>query len=160
MVARAVRECCLRRLALLAVLVIRLGANVIWHQMKLILEPVDYGKLFAGALLALGFECVASFPFFFAPGWANGWPGGFTIYEVWSTWLTVTLFVMLITSGVGLGSLVSLFCCVVPRGRRHASVVFSIWTGVWTLLSATACALAFRGIYASTLEMWPNGYPG
>jgi hypothetical protein len=101
-----------------------------------------------------------SFPFFFAPGWANGWPGGLTIYRVWSTWLTITLFVMLMTVGIGAGSLISLLACISPRGRPHAGKVLSTWMVIWAMLCVAFCAWAFSEIYASTLEMWPNGYPG
>jgi hypothetical protein len=62
----------------------------------------SYGPLFAWALFAIGTEILFSFPFFFAPGWANGWPGGLTIYLVWSTWLTATLFIMLMTCGIAI----------------------------------------------------------
>ena len=95
-----------------------------------------------------------------SPGWANGWPGGLTIYAVWSTWLTVTLFLMLMTVGVGVGSLVSLLANVFPGVRRHTGTVFGILMVVWSIISVGTCSFAFREIYASTLEMWPNGYPG
>jgi len=123
-------------------------------------EPADYGRLCSSALGALVLEVVGSFPFYFAPGWANGWPGGLTIYKVWSTWLTLTLFVMLMTFGVAVGSLVSLLCCLFPRGERYAGNLLGAWMVIWAVLSALTCAWAFRDIYASTLEMWPNGYPG
>ena len=71
-------------------------------------SPSDYGRLCLAALGNIVLEVLVSFPFFFAPGWANGWPGGLTIYQVWSTWLTLTLFVMLTTFGVAVGSLVGL----------------------------------------------------
>jgi hypothetical protein len=100
-----------------------------------------------------------SFPFFFAPGWANGWPGGLTIHRVWSTWLTITFFVMLMTIGIGFGSLTSLLACAFPAGRRHSGDVLRTWMVIWTVLAVATCWWAFRGIYASTLEMWPNGYP-
>ena len=75
-----------------------------------------YGGLFRGALLALGVEMASSFPYYFAPGWANGWPGGLTIYQVWSTWLTATLFIMLMTSGIAIGSLICLLISALPEG--------------------------------------------
>ena len=100
-----------------------------------------------------------SFPFFFAPGWANGWPG-LTIYQIWSSWLSVTLFLMLMTVGVGVGSLVSLLANAFPGVRRHTGSVFGVLMVMWSILSVAICSFAFREIYASTLEMWPNGYPG
>jgi hypothetical protein len=124
------------------------------------LSPEDCGYRFFVALRLLAALVIVSFGFFFAPGWANGWPGGLTIYQVWSTWLTVTFFVMLMTCGICLGSLVSLLFCLFPRGQRHTGNVFGAWMVIWTILSAVSCASAFREIYGSTLEMWPNGYPG
>jgi hypothetical protein len=124
------------------------------------LNPADCGRLFCGALLVLAAEVFVSFGFFFAPGWANGWPGGLTIYQVWSTWLTITLFVMMMTVGVSAGSLVSLVACVFPAARRHTRKVLTAWMVGCGILSTAACAWAFRGIYASTLQMWPHGYPG
>ena len=117
------------------------------------------GSLLAVSCLALLGEAVVSFPFFFAPGWANGWPGGLTIYQVWSTWLIVVLFLMLMTVGVGVGSFVSLLANVFPAVRRHSGSVFGILMAVWSILSVATCSFAFMEIYASTLEMWPNGYP-
>jgi len=123
------------------------------------LSPAKCATFFGSACLALFAEAVASFPFYFSPGWANGWPGGFTIYQVWSAWLTLTLFVMMMTIGVGAGSLVSLLACAFSLGRRHSANVLGVWLIIWTVLSLAACSRAFAAIYASTLEMWPTGYP-
>ena len=124
------------------------------------LTRADYGLLFLYACLALGAEALGTFGFFFAPGWANGWPGGLTIYQVWSTWLTITLFVMSMTIGVGVGCLVSLLACIFPVTRRCAGYVFGTWMVLWAIPSAATGFWAYSQIYASTLEMWPNGYPG
>jgi hypothetical protein len=124
------------------------------------LTPANYRQLFVLSCAAVGAEAGASFPFFFAPGWANGWPCGLTIYRVWSTWLSITLFVMLMTAGVGVASLISFLACIFPGGRRHAGKVLAILIAIWAILSVTTCSWVFSEIYASTLEMWPNGYPG
>src|SRR4051794_17453738 len=100
------------------------------------LTTANYRLLLFLACLALPAEAVVNFPFFFAPGWANGWPGGLTIYQVWSTWLSITLFVMLMTFGLGLGSLISLLFCIFPRGRRHAANALGTWISFWAILSA------------------------
>jgi hypothetical protein len=123
-------------------------------------DVASYGRLFAWALLALGAEILSGFPFFFAPGWANDWPGGLTIYRVWSTWLTATLFIMLMTSGIAIGSVICLPISALPGGRRYAGITLVVWIGLWSLLSVVVCLKAFPEVYASTLEMWPNGYPG
>jgi hypothetical protein len=122
------------------------------------LTPANCWLLFFLACLALGSEAVLSFPLFFSPGWANGWPGGLTIYRVWSTWLTITLFVMLMTIGLGAGALVSLLAWLFPSIRSHTGNVLGTWMVFWTVLCVATCCLAFKEIYASTLEMWPNGY--
>jgi hypothetical protein len=123
------------------------------------IHPASLWRLFFLALIAPFGELVLSFPFFFAPGWANGWPGGLTIYRVWSTWLTITLFVILMTIGIGVGSLISLLACNFRRGLRNSGNVLATWMAVWTVLAVAACWRAFSEIYASTLEMWPAGYP-
>ncbi len=105
----------------------------------------------------LGGEALGTFGFFFAPGWANGWPG-LTIYQVWSTWLTITLFIMLMTIGVAVGCLIGILAGIFPVTRRCSGSVFGIWMVFWAILSVTTSFWAYRGIYASTLEMWPNGY--
>jgi hypothetical protein len=124
------------------------------------ITPANCGVLLLGACAALTFEVAASFPLFFAPGWANGWPGGPTIYQVWSTWLTFTVFVLLVTIGLCAGALLSLLVSIFPRTRRYNGNMLIGWMVVWTVLCAAFCLRAFREIYASTLEMWPNGYPG
>lgn len=54
----------------------------------------------------------------------------------------------------------SLLACIFAFGRRHTGAMLGIWLVVWTVLCLAACGWAFREIYTSTLEMWPNGYPG
>ena len=120
----------------------------------------SYGRLFERALIALGVEILSSFPFYFAPGWANGWPGGLTMPLVWSTWLTATLFIVLITGGIGLGSLIGLLISYFPGGRRFAGATLIVWMGLWVFLAVVTCVWAFPEVYASTLKEWPNGYPG
>jgi hypothetical protein len=124
------------------------------------LSPANCVRLLAIACLVLVAEAVCSFPFFFAPGWANGWPGGLSIYKVWSTWLTITLLAMALTIGLGVGALASLSAWVFPTMRRHAGNVLVAWLVVWTAICVATCPWVFKEIYASTLEMWPNGYPG
>jgi hypothetical protein len=123
------------------------------------LTPANFGLLLTLACVMLAAEAVVSFPLWFAPGWANGWPGGLTIHQVWSTCFTIMLFIMLITVGVGLGSAISLVVCIFTRGRGQAGSVFGVWIVIWTIISAAVCFLAFKWMYASTLEMWPGGYP-
>jgi hypothetical protein len=121
------------------------------------------GATYAGlsliALLCLGSEFILAFPLFFAPGWANGWPGGLTIYQVWSTGMTIAVFVILATLGIALGSLLGFLLCIVAGGRLPVRILLWIWVATWSALSALVCVWVYREIYASALAMWPNGYP-
>jgi hypothetical protein len=123
------------------------------------LTPGEYGRLFVLALILLPTELAASFPFYFAPGWANGWPGGLSIHRVWTAGATTVLFVMLMTAGMGAGSAVCGILALFAWARRSTNRVFAIWTAVCVALSAIVCVWGYREIYVSTLEMWPQGYP-
>jgi hypothetical protein len=111
-----------------------------------------------GALAALGAEFYVGFALGFAPGWANGWPGGLSIYRVWSAGITAVLFAIMVTGGLGLGALICLLLCRFPKGRRHTWLVFTIWLMACTALAMLNCSWCYREVYASALEMWPNGY--
>jgi hypothetical protein len=117
----------------------------------------DYGRICLTALGSVFLVAFLSFPFFFAPGWANGWTGGLTIHQVWSTWWTLTLLVMLLSFGVSVGSLVSLICCLFPRGRRRAGIVFGCWLVIWAILSLGASLWAWPRIYADIQKELSNG---
>jgi hypothetical protein len=56
--------------------------------------------------------------------------------------------------------LISFLACIFPGGRLDAGKVLAILIAIWAILSVTTCSWVFSEIYASTLEMWPNGYPG
>jgi hypothetical protein len=119
-----------------------------------------FARLVFGALAALGAELYVGFALGFAPGWANGWPGGLSIYRVWSAGMTAILLMMQMTIGLCIGALIGLLLCRSPAGRRFAGLVFGIWLLTCTALTMLTCSWVYREIYASTLEMWPNGYPG
>ena len=123
------------------------------------LPVVDYGALAFMALGALAVELIFGFQFYFAPGWANGWPGGLSIYRVWSAGMTAYLFIMMMTVGIGVGATAIFLLCRFPAVRRRSAAVFWTWLVILTGLTAVVCTLAYCEIYASTLEMWPNGYP-
>jgi hypothetical protein len=112
-----------------------------------------------GAFVALPVEFVLGFPFLFAPGWANGWPGGLTIYAVWSAGMTAYLFVMMMTAGTAVGATVTFLVCLSSVDRRRVVYGFCVWQGIWTGLTIVTCTMAYRYIYALTLKEWPNGYP-
>jgi hypothetical protein len=123
------------------------------------LPASSYGTLALAAFCALGAELILEFPFWFSPGWANGWPGGFTIHRVWSAGMTADLCIMMMTAGIGIGASIVRLLCLVPPARRWVGSIFFVWLVLWTVLTALIDTVAYREIYASTLEMWPNGYP-
>lgn len=49
--------------------------------------------------------------------------------------------------------------CRFPAVRHRSTLVFWTWLVILTGLTALVCTLAYREIHASTLQMWPNGYP-
>jgi hypothetical protein len=119
----------------------------------------SYGRLALWAFGALAAELVIGFPFAFSPGWANGWPCGLTIHRVWSAGMTAYLFVLMITVGMGAGATITSLLRLLPPVRRRSESFFRAWLMLWTALTAVACTMAYRDAYASTLEMWPDGYP-
>jgi len=122
------------------------------------LKGPDYGLVALVAFAALACELFFGFPFFFAPGWANGWPGGLTIHRVWSFAMTTYLFVVMMTIGIGVGGFVGVLLGLFLGGRR-TELIFFAWLLLWTVLTTLTCIFSYRQIYDSTLEMWPNGYP-
>lgn len=118
-----------------------------------------YLALAGGAFVALVIELVVGFPFLFAPGWANGWPGGLTIHRVWSAGMTAYLYVMTISFGVGLGGLIGALLYLFPVSRQRAGRIFFAWLVFWTGFTVLFSMWFYGEIYESTLAMWPNGYP-
>ena len=59
-----------------------------------------------GAVVSLGGEAFLGFTLAFAPGWANDWPLGLTIYSVWSTGMSVMCFLLLMTAAIAMGAIV------------------------------------------------------
>jgi hypothetical protein len=111
-----------------------------------------------GAAAGVVVEALMAFPFFFAPGWANGWPGGLTIHVIWSAFMTAVVAVMGMTVGVGIGAFAGLLAYAILGGRR-ARLLFLIGVGIVALLVTIVCPWVYREVHESTLEMWPDGYP-
>jgi hypothetical protein len=113
------------------------------------------------AFLLLG-ELSIGFGLWFAPGWANGWPGGLSIYFVWPAGMTLILFAILMTIGFGV---VGSTCIALsassgsPSTKRDFEGSFAIWMVIWLTVVSVICACAYFVFYLSALDMWPNGYP-
>ena len=101
--------------------------------------------VFAGALPVL------SFPFAFAPGWANGWPGGLTVQEVWSAGMTAIVTLVLFATAAGAGAAV----CSRLVGRVEAGnlmLFYGAWLASCAVAAGASGVLAFWVIYASALS--------
>jgi hypothetical protein len=112
------------------------------------------GSLGTGVL-----ECGLGFSLFFAPGWANGWPGGLSIHTVWSSVMTAFLLLFLMTLAVGVGAAVGSLCAWRGVGTRYGPWLYAAWLVASAAAALTLSCRIYKDIYASTLDMWPGGYP-
>lgn len=105
-------------------------------------------------LYTLAVEMFMGFGLWFAPGWANGWPGGLSFHVVWSAGMAGIVFLLVVTAAVAMGAV---FVASSDRteANRRAFVI-------WLIIAAIAGLLASWWIYgvchAMTLRMFPNGY--
>ena len=113
-----------------------------------------YGTIALGSLVALGPKLFVGFGLGFNPGWANGWPGGLAITEVWPAGMTA----ILITGTIGLGALLGLLLSRLATARPYAGIVFLAWLMAGAILAILACISFYQSIHAEALEAWPNGY--
>ena len=123
------------------------------------MSRAKWNRIVLGALCSLLVEFWLGFPFYFAPGWANGWPG-LSIYEVWSAAMASFLFVMMMTAAVGLGAAVGSLCAWCGIGLRHGRLAYTAWLIGAAVLTTLTSLSFYESARAATLEMWPNGYPG
>lgn len=118
-------------------------------------NPFKWWRLTLPALLL---EAWLGFALWFAPGWANGWPFGLTIHTVWSAGMAAIASVMLMTLAAGVGAAA---CSLLLRHDvepRHLRRAYRAWLVVWSVAVAIVGILAYRDMYAETLDMWPGGY--
>lgn len=109
--------------------------------------------------ILLPIEAFFGFGLWFAPGWANGWPGGLRIHLVWPAGMAVVVTAMFLTAAAGAGAALMATTQPPPSwppGRQAVCLGCLIGfagTLVWFLL--------FGYFRFAALEMWPNGYnPG
>lgn len=122
------------------------------------MAPKAWLAIAGWSLLVLEGEGFLGLVLAFSPGWANGWPFRLTIHPVWSTGMSVLLFLLLVTAGVGIGAVACAGCQRFGIGPRRARVLYMIWLACSAILAALASHWAFGVIHASTREMWPDGY--
>jgi hypothetical protein len=109
----------------------------------------------AGAALAA--ECFVGFGLWFAPGWANQWPGGLSIDVVWPAGMTAFAAVMLMTAAVGVGASLAAGYQY-WSGHSLGRSAIALWLAVTAVITVAASACWFASLRASALAMWPNGY--
>jgi hypothetical protein len=114
---------------------------------------VTYGIMAALAALALPAEVFAMFALWFAPGWANRWPGGLPIHVVWPAGLSALVFLTTMTVAMAVIAGACLWADR-PLGRR----AFGLWLVVTGTLALAAAVWVYSSLHAHTLTMWPNGY--
>jgi hypothetical protein len=122
------------------------------------MSPKGWLAVARWSLLALAGELFFGFGLAFNPGWANGWPFGLTIHSVFSAGMSLLLFLILVTAAALIGAIVGAACSYFGAGLRRGRAVYAGWLVCCCVLALVASLWAFREIYASTLEMWPNGY--
>jgi hypothetical protein len=109
-------------------------------------------------LVALGDELFLGFALGLVPGWANGWPGGLTISQVWPAGMTTILYIILITGAIVLGASLSFLLSRLEIARPYTGIVFLAWLVVGAILAVPACISFYQWIHAWALEVWPDGY--
>ncbi len=122
------------------------------------MPPRDWFRIAGISFAAMGSCMYVGCGLGFAPGWANGWPGGLTIYTVWSTGISILLFVILVSGMTAIGATAGGICSKQGIGLRHGRSFFVAWLVISTALALAASFRAFQSVYASTLAMWPRGY--
>jgi hypothetical protein len=110
--------------------------------------PESSGGLGLFAFIALVAEVFLGVLFYFAPSWANGLPGGLSIYQVWSAAMTTVKFAVLITIETLAGSLTSLTLCCIGGATKHARHVFCLWIAVLSVAPVTVSFWGYRKNYA------------
>ena len=115
-------------------------------------------SLAACSFMALAGAMCCGCPFWFSPGWANGWPFGLTIYFVWSAGMSFIVFILLMTAAAGIGAIAVATYADFGGGARPGRAFYTGFLACCCVLALAASRWAFREIYASTLKMWPNGY--
>lgn len=106
--------------------------------------------------VAFAAEAFAGFGLWFAPGWANRWPGGPSIHLVWPAGLTAVAGAMLLTAAAGVGAVLAAAYqrrAGRPPGRR----ALLAWLAASVAGTVVAVAYLFAVLRADALAMWPNG---
>jgi hypothetical protein len=111
-------------------------------------------RIFLFSLAVIASQIYALFFLGFQPGWANGWPG-LSKHSVFAGFVTVTLFVALLSGATGILALVG---SVIERvvGKRYVGwASFAILLSVASVVILAVCTQAFPVFRASIAREWP-----
>ena len=114
-------------------------------------------RLIKYALITAGLDILFGFQLVFAPGWANQWPFGLSMYVVWSTGMALLVFVLLMALAVAFGAFVAHACTSTPS--RYATLLYVVWLLMAAALIHILCVWVYQDAHADALKMWPNSYP-
>jgi hypothetical protein len=108
--------------------------------------------------MVLPTEIMFGFGLWFSPGWAKGWPGGLPIQLVYSTGLSLLLFIVFMTVASGTGAIV-LAISRLQRLKEEAKLqVFVTWLLLAGLAVSPIIIAGFFALHSAAMEMWPDGY--
>ncbi len=122
------------------------------------MPPKDWLTIAGRSLAVLAGLLFFGFGLAFNPGWANSWPFGLPIYSVWSAGMSILFLLLFMTVAAGLGAVAGVVCSSFGVGLRRGRAIYAGWLAGSCALAVFASLWAFRRLYATSLEMWPNGY--
>lgn len=95
-----------------------------------------------------------TFPFFFAPGWANGWPG-LSMHVVWTSGMTFFVFIMLMTCASSFAGALGWLVLTVWSTFRHVGLLIASVLGIGLVVAGMLSRWFYQEVYDETLRMWP-----
>ncbi|MHC5543730.1 hypothetical protein ACYOEI_36350 [Singulisphaera rosea] len=122
------------------------------------MQKSTLGALSLFAFLVVPFEVFFVFGLYFAPGWANGWPSGTPIHQVWSIGLTAGMVSILATLELGVCGVIGLAMSLDSKRSRFVRAACVAWLSACILADILAAYYLHSSLYAEALAMWPNGY--
>jgi hypothetical protein len=123
------------------------------------MSPESWWRIIRMSVVAAICEVMLGGPCFMAPGWANQWPFGLSINVVWSGGMAILASLILMTLASGLGAVVGLVFSWRGAGLRYGRPVYCAWIICAAIATLFTYVHVYRDLHATTLKMWPNGYP-
>ncbi|MFI5456808.1 MAG: hypothetical protein ACHRXM_15280 [Isosphaerales bacterium] len=109
------------------------------------------------ATFGLFVENIVGWFLFFSPGWANGWPSGWSFQTVLSVGMTGYILLQLMTAAVGVGAIVGLICIFLRVEEEYESLVYRRWLWFAVVFLCLGACIFWR-VYVWVWEAFPDGY--